>query len=195
MPTTSAGIYEVILKATYQGQEVLNVFAFLDLAGLDDKQGILASAFDLTTLPAIQTLQNTGVAYTDIICSNPTGILADVTIAPTTGAGSVVGTPMTTFVACSFRYNRVSKETRNGSKRYAGMVEENAVTTGFEAAYITIMNTAALVFGANVAGGGSSFAPIILKKPPAVGPVYTYNSVANVQVLNRQSSQNSRKAY
>lgn len=75
------------------------------------------------------------------------------------------------------------------------MVEENAGDQGFIPAYITIMGTAAAVFEANVMGGGSSFAPIILKKPPAVGPVYTYNSVANVQVLNRQSTQNSRKSY
>ena len=195
MPTTSAGIYEVVLKQTYAGQVVLNVFSYLDLAGLDDKQGVLASAFDTAVLPSIQTLQNTFVAYTDIICRNLTGILADVTIPPTTAAGSVVGATCTTFVACPFRYNRISKETRNGSKRFTGMVEENIVSDAFIVAYQTIMTTAAAVFGANVMGGGSSFAPIILRKPPDVAGVYTYNSVANVQPLNRQSSQNSRKVY
>lgn len=195
MPTTPIGIYEVTLKATYQGQVVLNVFNYLDLAALDDKQDILATAFDTAVLPSIQTLQNTGVLYTDIVCANLTGIMADVTIPPTTSGGSVIGEDMASFVACSFRYNRVTKETRNGSKRFCGMTEENAGATGFIAAYITVMTTASVVFLANVMGGGSSFAPIILKKPPAVGPVYTYNSVANVQVLNRQSTQNSRKVY
>jgi len=195
MPDSGAGIYEVVLKQTYLGVAVLNVFHYLDTALADDKQGSCGIAFNTDILTTISSLQSDQVTYDEILVRNLTGNLADVVTVPGVSNGARVGDEGTTFLAIPFRYNRTTKETRNGGKRFAGALEEFMTTTGFVAAFFTDMQTASLTLDNQIVNGGNTFSPIILKKPDLGLGIYTYNLVSNVTALNRTTSQNSRKAF
>lgn len=195
MPTTNAGIYELILNQQYNNEIIKNVFHYRHTLGEDDHQALCAQAFDEDVLANIQTLQNTQVTYDDIRVKNLTGNLADAIRVSTIPGGSIVGTPMAEFLCCPFRYNRVTKDTRNGAKRFSGMVEENTVAGDFTGAYLTIMQTTAAILEAEISTVGGVFEPIILRQLPDEFGVYTYNTVANVTALDRQTTQNSRKTF
>lgn len=195
MPITSTGIYEVVLVQTYQGQECLNVFHYLHSVGDDDKQSECATAFDADILPDIAVIQSDGVVYDDVIARNLTGNLADVTLTPTQANGDQAGLDMSCFIAIPFRYNRITKDTRNGSKRFVGLTEEDALTTGFEAAFVTLLQALAVQLAVNIVEAGNNFQPIVLTKPDDGAGNFTYNLLQNVQALNRTTSQNSRKPF
>ncbi len=195
MPDTGSGIYEVVLQQRYISEVCLNVFHFLSNINEDDNQSQMSLAFDGITLPQIALTQHVTVAYEEIIVRNLTGTLADVTLVPTTPIGLVAGTRMTTINAMPYRYNRIQKDTRDGAKRFVGIVEENALANTFEAAFFTIMQTLATFLDNGIADGGKTFNPIILKKPELGAGVWRYSQISSVTALNRITSQSSRKAF
>lgn len=195
MPQASAGLYRIILEQTYQGKEVFNVFGYLHSLSSDDEQDLAAQAFDEDIMPAIKLVQNTDVAYTSIRAINITGTLADEVITPSEAAGVVTGATVASFVAASFRYNRETKDTRNGAKRLAGMVEENMSGVGFTSPYFTLLGTLAAVFGTDISTVGGIFTPIILGPETVTPGTWLYNTIVSVQALNRATSQVSRKVF
>lgn len=195
MPQTSAGLYRVILEQEYQNRVVFNVFGYLHSLGQDDEQDLAAQAFDEDIMPQIKTVQGFALDYTSIRAINITGSLADVVITPSEASGIVAGDAVTGFVAAPFRYNRETKDTRNGSKRLCGMVEQNLVTTGFEAAYFILLQSLATVFGTDISTVGGIFTPIILGEETITPGTWNYNTIVSVQALQRSTSQVSRKAF
>lgn len=195
MPVTGSGIYEVVLEQTYQNQEIFNVFHYLNTLGLDDEQEKCADAFDETLMATLAGLQSTNLDYNLIRVANLTGNLADFSKVPSQGDGDVVGSDIVSFTAFSFRYNRETKDTRNGAKRFAGLIEENVQSTGFGPTFFSSLQAFAILLGNDISTVGGIFSPIILRKPPAAGPLYTYNTVSSVTALNRTTTQSSRKVF
>lgn len=195
MPTATTGIYELVLEQTYLGQIVTNVFHYLHTLGANDAQAACINAFEDDVMAPISLVQSNNLDYTNIRCANLTGFLADVNVVPTVTSGTLGGFDAASFIAVPLRYARTTKDTRNGSKRLSGMLEENMEEQGWSVSYIALMNTLATVLGTDIAFPGDIFAPIILKKPPAAGPTYTFNDVFAVQFLNRVSTQNTRKSF
>lgn len=195
MPTATAGIYEVILNQDYDNELIKNVFHYRNTLGEDDVQDLCALAFDEDLLAFVQQLQNTSLNYLDIRCKNLSGIGADAIQAPSVASGLAVGTEAASFISVPFRYDRTTKETRNGAKRFAAMVEENMVANGFTAAYQAIMLTSAAAFETEISTVGGVFEPIILRRVQIPEGTFTYNAVASVTPLNRQTTQNSRKVF
>lgn len=195
MPTAATGVYELVLSQLYLGQTITNVFQYLHTLGTDDEQLLCINAWEDDIAAPLQAVQSDTLAYTNIRCANLTGSLADVNVTPTLTVGALPGSEMASFVAAPFRYVRTTKETRNGSKRFAGMIEENTLDQGFTAAYVIAMNSFATVLATVMSVPGGIFTPIIISKPPAVGPIYTFNDVQDVQFLNRLSTQNTRKSF
>lgn len=195
MPDTGSGIYEVVLVQQYQSQEILNVFHYRSTTNADDLQNSCGLAFNVDILPTIAGLVSTGLTFVEIEVRNLTGNLADVSVVPGVANGTVIGEQATSFVSIPFRYNRTTKETRNGGKRFAGAVEEALSFTGFTASFFTTMQTAALVLDNPIVNAANTFNPIILRKPDLGLGIYRYNEVSSVQALNRSTSQNSRKAF
>lgn len=195
MPVASTGIYEIVLVCDYLAQECLNVFHYVSNVGDDDIQQECGDAFDVDNLPDIAIIQSEDLTYEEIVVRNLTGDLADAVITPTTTTGTVVGLEMPSFVAASFRYARQSKDTRNGAKRFTGMVEENVVQNSFVAAFQTLMDTLAAVLDNSISNAGKTFQPIILHKPPDGAGVYTFSTLNAVVALGRVTTQNSRKSF
>lgn len=195
MPTSTSGIYEVILEQTYQGQKLLNVFHYLNTLDTDDLQTECGTAFDEDVLASIANIQNNGVVYDTIRVANLTGTGADIFVDPSISVGVIAGFDAASFIGVPFRYNRTTKETRNGSKRFAGTTENVMLDDKFEATYFTTMQATAVVLETQISTVGGLFDPIILRKPAAAGPTFTYNEVLGVSALNRQTTQSSRKSF
>lgn len=194
MPTTTVGIYEVVLEQLYFQDEFFNVFHYLSNTSDDDVQDLCATAFDEDIMATLAPTQNVDLKYTNIRCKNLTGNLADFNLTPSQGDGDIVGAVVAGFNANSFRYNRVTKETRNGAKRFAGLVEENVIGGNFTVAYNLILDSLAAVLEVEINTVGGAFTPIILRKPP-IGDLFTYNNVQGVDNLDRMTTQNSRKRF
>ncbi len=195
MPTSTSGIYELVLEQTYLGQKILNVFHYLNTLDMDDLQTECGTAFDEDVLDAVADLQVDGLVYDNIRVANLTGTGADIFVTPSIPDGNIAGDDAAGFVAAPFRYNRTTKETRNGAKRFAGVTENVMVDDKFETTYFATMQVTALVLAAQMSTVGGLFDPIILRKPPTAGPTFTYNEVLSVSALNRQTTQSSRKSF
>lgn len=194
MPTTTVGLYEVTLEQTASGQQIRNVWHYLATLGQDDEQDLVADAFDETIMTDLAGIINSSVAFDLIRVANLTGIEADAVQSPSQGSGNVVGLNMTPVMAASFRMNRTTKETRNGSKRFAGLIEENVQGTTFAPAYLVDLQAFESLLAGQISTVGLLADPVILHKPDVAG-VWTYNEVASVTALNRVTTQNSRKSF
>lgn len=195
MPTTDTGIYELLYEQSYGEEQVLNVYHFLHSLGDDDDQDLCAQAFDEDLVTPLSLVSNAVLKYDLIRVRNLTGTLADSVKVPSVSQGVISGEVIASFVAASIRYDRVSKDTRNGAKRIVGLVEADVVASIFTTPYFTKLQTLAAVLEQDIATVGAIFHPIILRKPPDEFGTYTYNEVASCTALNRVTTQNSRKIF
>ena len=194
MPTATAGIYQVVLEQNYGSETLKNVWHYLHSVGDDDEQSDCAQAFDDDMMFTIAAITNTSLSFNEIRVANLTGLLADAVLVPSESEGNIVGSLAPSFVAASYRYVRTSKETRNGAKRFCGMVEENLNGNDFTSAYFTTLQSAETTFASTLTGATGVYEPIILRKPD-IGGVWLYNEVATVIALNRVTTQTSRKFF
>ncbi len=194
MPTTVDGLYEVILEQTIQGRNVKNVFHYLATLGQDDDQDLIATAFADDILPGLQVITSVGLTFDEVRVANLTGLLADFSLVPSTTGGNRVGSSTADFLSMPYRLIRTTKETRNGAKRFGGLLEEDIQGGGFTAAYFIEMQTFAAILAGQISTTGIIAEPIVLRKPDVLG-VWTYNEVSNVVAVNHQTTQNSRKKF
>lgn len=194
MPTTTSGLYELVLESSASGQPMKSVFHYLTTLGQDDMQEEVADSFDATIMSDLAGILNSNISFDNIRVANLTGVLADWNLTPSQGSGDVIGSNMAAFTAASYVLNRTTKETRNGAKRFPGMVEENVNGASFTGPYFTALEAFAIVLASQITGGGVNADLVILRKPDILG-VWLYNDVANAQALNRLTTQNSRKNF
>lgn len=195
MPLASTGLYSVTLNQTYQTQPVRNVFNYIEAGRLDDLQAELAVAWDSAIVPALATIQGTTVKYINVTVDNISGTLAETVITPSAAAGGVAGTDMAAYIAAPYKYQRFQTDTRNGSKRFCGMVEENVQTDVPTAAYLLTMQAIEATLAQTFVTLGGSFSPIVLRIPEVSPGTWRYADVDSVVALNRITTQNSRKRW
>lgn len=193
MAVITEGLYKIILEQTYSAQTLLNVFWFVNSLGSDDEQDKAAEAFDETILPILKAAQATSLTYTSIRAVNVTGDLADFVLTPTTLAGTSVGDPVNTFTAAGIRLNRTTKETRNGQKRFAGMVEQRMENQAWDAAFLVVLGDVADALVADISTVGGIFEPVIARQDPITPTNWFANPVASATVNAFVTSQVSRK--
>lgn len=193
MPTVTSGLYKLTFEQEYLNQITLNVHFFQNGLDLDDLQQECGDAFDEDLVPLYADVQNLSVIYENIRVDNVTGDLADVNVDPTIANGTVVGAASTSFVAATIRLDRTTKETRNGSKRVAGMVEENTNGQTWTGAFKLILDDLATGMAADISTVGGVFRPVIARPPSIAEPLWTINDVASALASNDVSSQVSRK--
>lgn len=195
MPVASTGVYEVVLRQTYQTQPMVNVFHYIEDAGQENLQDELGVAWEASIVPALATIQNDTLKYTDVKVFNLSGGQAEATITPSLAQGGVTGLDMAGYIAAPYRYNRLETTTRNGAKRFAGMVEENVQTDVPTAGYFTIMQSIEAILNNDFTTATGLFVNVILRKPANPGPTWNYSNVQSVRALNRITTQNSRKRW
>jgi len=193
VPTVTTGLYKVILQQSYSAQTILNTFWYLHTLGNDDEQDKCAEAFDLTILPVLKTIQAVSLQYVSIRAINVTGTLADFVLTPTTLLGTLTGDPVNTFTAAAIRLNRTTKETRNGQKRFAGMVEIQMNNQVWDAGYVVLLENVATALVANISTVGGIFEPVIARQDAVTPTNWIANPVASATVNSFVTSQVSRK--
>jgi len=192
-------LLQIIDHQTYLGEDLMNVYyyrwftapaldnvVYTDLLDdfkevvLDKVKEVQVSALEHTTLE-IKNLSN-GVDFA-LLVVDETGVIpaAEDALLPS-------------YVSMGFRLLRDSLVTRNGSKRYAGVIEtavEGNEFVGYGAA-IAAIETA---LSDNLHTGLiETAAPIIPKRPlvPPMGTSYVYSSVASA-LFGGLGTQNTRK--
>jgi len=198
MPVVTSGLYEVVLFQDKSGNELLNVFWYWEQGGDDGIADVLAERFDVTVLPLIAAIQETGIDYTLIRVQPVFGTGIEENLTPTTASGLVAGAAMSNAYAVSLRLFRSTNETRSGWKRFSGLVEENTNFNSFTAAYITDLDSLAFVLGQDLVDGADRFKPVIVRKPFSTvenDPDWVRNEISSVAVVDRPTTQNSRKLF
>ena len=198
MPVSTSGLYQVNLTTVADSEQMLNVFWYFHIAGTDIAAAGLWAAFDNLVVPDIADIMATGISITDLLVKPIFGTGIEVAGAPTVTAGTVAGARMNNAYAVSFRYLRGTNETRSGWKRFSGLVEENVNTNSFTAGYLTLCDTLANRLANPISSGAATFNPVLVRRPFTTVdqlPDYYTNTISDVVVANRLTTQNSRKPF
>lgn len=197
MPLVSAGLYQLELQSTVGSVTGLNVFHYIaaNFGNLLEQE--IADAFRIATVPAFLPLVHTSVSFTQINVFNLTTLDAGYELPLVGQTGTLVGDPMPSNTACSFRLNRTTRETRNGSKRFGPMNEGASNGNTFVAGYFTDMVNAAAVMigGLTLSATTASLAIVRKQTTPLPWINITYNPVSSITPLDRLTTQNSRKFF
>ncbi len=193
MPTTSNGIYKVILEQKLFGQTVFNTFYYRETGGLDGGVTELATIFDTSVASNIATIQSTSLLHTAIRVQNPTGTVADAVITPTLATGQRVGTDAPVFISAGMTFNRAGRAVRNGSKRWAGMLEEDYTVNTWDAPYLTVLGVLIPFLTLTLSAPIGTYDAVIARPPVAPSTAWTYENFPTVTVKGDVTTQNSRK--
>lgn len=197
MGTTSSGIYSVTLKCDRGGVGIYNVFWYRETAGQTGKGSDLATIFNSSIVPGIANVISSGVSMLTITVAEPTSINSDVEVPTSSSTGGLTGTTMPNFNAASIRLVRSTKETRSGYKRFGPYNEENVTGNTFDATYLGALNALAALLETTLTPSGLVFEPVIVRRQltPIPWANVLYNPISEAIVLNRPTSQVSRKPF
>lgn len=197
MPTTSAGIYSVTLNMSRGGVNIHNVFWYRETSGETGKAADLGALFNSAIIPDIADIISSAVNFDTLVVAEPTSLNADFVVATSVSTGTITGTTMPNFNAASIKLVRSTKETRSGFKRFGPYNEENVVGNGFEASYLSALNAVAADLETSLTPSGLVFQPVIVRNPKMAIPWVNvlYNPISEALVLNRPTTQNSRKPF
>lgn len=192
-------LIQVTDKQLYLNQELLNVYYYrvVSLTGLiDGYLDLMADWFESDLLPPILDIQNDYLTHVSVDIRNLSNNV-DVLERPLGILGTNVATSDTvlpSWVTVNFKLVRESLATRNGSKRYSGLLEGQ---NSFNAYAIPAPELAALetALAADVYFTAALvMEPVIVRRPivPPVGTSYTYSSIG-AAIYTRYGTQNTRK--
>jgi hypothetical protein len=196
-------VFELRDFQTFFGSTFLNVYHYVqDTAGTADSASNVAAAFLTTVLPDILAMQSESLEHT-LIEVEQLGSLTNYTTLVLIGAdGTETGSDMPQYNSAAFKLVRTTKETRNGSKRIAGMTEENVTGNNFTAGFKTEMDGVAATLESPLVSGSITHLPAIVGgkydttvTPAVLKPVanWVYNPISSVAASSRVTTQNTRK--
>lgn len=188
-------LYRVIDHQSFDGQEVLNVYHYVqtDGAGAADE---LLTAFNEDMIPSIRAVQNTSLTHTLLEAINLDNDADFGSMALTSSnAGTRAGESLPVFTCWAFRYNRATRAVRNGQKRICGPNEGDQSGGDAISAMLTPLNALAGAMEDPVTETvtSSSWKPVIVRTTGTSAPfTYTSFDISSVQYV-RISTQNTRK--
>jgi hypothetical protein len=206
MPITNLD-FQLTLNGTYGGTETWSaVFFYRTTNGSSPTAAMLAQAFDGGVIASLAAWQTTATLYSriDVInLGNPGDFFS---LDPVQAGGTFVpaeGEFSKFWDAMGFRYNRSTRLSRNGSKRFPGYDESavDAAGTVVNAPYLALLNACAAALAENRTNSGHTFRPMIPRRilvpnpgnePPEhyiLNELYPISSVT----VTGATSQNSRK--
>lgn len=195
-------VYRLTLRSTQvnePGNPYLNVFYYRIVTSPGSQvevDGLLA-AFDNSVLGDLGQVISDTVTFDllDAVQATPLGpgSLFGQRVPSTTTIGQVSGAAMPQFVSWGFRYNRGTRLTRNGYKRFSIPGENDVDGDSPTASAQTALNTLAATLGGLIANIGNVVEAVpVIARTDNTGTVLQSNSVASVQFYG-VTSQNSRK--
>lgn len=192
----SAGdVYKLTLKSHQGAVQINNVFHYRQTFGFTGGD-ILAQEFINEVYPDILPILSNYVTMDEVEWLNyndDSDFGINNSIANDTGGQA--GEVLPTFNAWGFQYNRETRSTRNGAKRFSPIAEADQNFGIPTAAAIARLDTCAASLGQFVNLGGTEiWQPVIARLSADGSTVLLTNDVKNV-TFKRLSSQTSRKNY
>jgi len=193
VPTFSVKIYEIRLRQEIFGQECVNLFYYKD-----DETGpavglaSIGTAFNLDVVSVIEEIQNNAVSGVDIRVRLLGGGVEDVQdISTQNGQRPLESQP--SFAAWGFILNRTNIDIRNGSKRFAGVSEDDttgnlpvaSIEANLDLVAIALQQTLILTNSAELS-------PVIFRRESFTDPDW-FGSVVADSSFRKITSQVSRK--
>lgn len=194
MPIMTQDLYEIKMRQTLLGQEMINLFYYADEDTGDpitiDQVGV---TFRNDVYDEIRKAQVTTVLGVDITTRKVGGINEN--ILDVLGSdGERPGPTLNSFSAWGFKLNRQNIDTRNGSKRFGGLsetdVEGNTPATLME----TILDDVAASLAISlILNSGAILRPAIFRRGSFIDDTWFGTLVSNA-IFRAVTSQVSRKA-
>lgn len=197
----SSRIFQIKDFQTLASQSLLNVYNYIATGPGDYDAEDVARAVEADVVASVAgSLQTPDVVHTIIEAEEITVLDNFFSGASVVGAGAIPGQVQPNYVAVTLSLRRATKETRNGSKRIAGISEDDMAGNIIGAGYMVGMNVVAAKMGLTLTViSGGDLTPIILsKRRDGNGdllPVsqWWYNFISDVVPSNVVTTQNSRK--
>lgn len=193
-------IIEARLFGTLFGQLHLNVFTYqIDTQnGPADYDGIADATWDIL-VPAVQQIATADLTFERVEVDNVTDGLSFGSFA-SSATGTVAGNAFSPFATWYFRYNRSTKITRSGGKRFGGVAEVEVADGVAVTSFLPTLSAAANDLEQSVTWlnptdptNAVGMSPVIVGRKPAGGyDLARVNKVESVQYVS-VSTQNSRK--
>lgn len=178
--------------------DILNVFNYV-CDTLDDVSNstinVLLADFIADVLPGILAFQSDQIVYLEVRGRQINGVTFGSQPLGSTD-GEISGSALPPYVAYEFIYRRATALTRNGFKRFAGVIEE-AIDQGgnVTGAVATALTAAQPILALELtADGVNFFRPIILGDPIPPATEFRIGEVDAIS-FQRVSTQNSRKPW
>lgn len=161
-------LYQIIDQQQLDGQTVLNVYFYKRNAPVivGNPAQAVADAFDGQVLPDILTIQSDALTHTALIVNNLFDA-SDTYTKVISEVGGSTGADSSPFDAIGFRLVQDNGSVRNGSKRYAGVLDEDSSSGIIDD---TDLITELVTLGATLIGGveigiiANALTPIIVKR-------------------------------
>jgi hypothetical protein len=188
-------VFKLTLKGTLLGQQTNNVFHYRQTVGILGGS-TMVDRFLAEVFPDIKSVLASQATFTAVEWINYNDP-SDFGLTPiTTGQnGARSGEVLPAFIAWGFNYNRSSRVTRNGSKRFAGVMEGDVINGLAVPAFLNVLEDVAGQLGQDLqAGLTEMWRPVIARISTDGATVIQTNDVQNV-TYRRITTQNSRKPY
>lgn len=188
--------YAVKLFQDFDGQQLLNVWTYEQVAGGSNQADALRDAFESTVLAEIAALQVTTIDYTNLEVFNIEFGSDYADGAPTPGSGlRTADTLLPKFVALGMRSNRDGYGSRRSFKRFGGFNEADTLSaTTWQSSIMGLADTLAAAMQGNLSDGTNTFKPIQLLSGWSPGSVPNKNfDITSWTAVNRITSQVSRR--
>ena len=194
MPSFDVDIWEIRLRQTFLGQNVVNLFYYKDtdtgdIISLDQ----ISAQFLTDVLNVIIEIQHTGVETVDIRTRKVGGTNEHV-LDGLGSDGTRPGEPLNSFSAYGFRLNRTNIDVRNGSKRFAGVSEDDVSGNGVDAILESLAEDVAQALQDDLElNSGAILTPVIYRRESFDMGTWVGTNVSG-SVFTGLTSQVSRKA-
>jgi hypothetical protein len=192
-------LLQIIDHQTYLGEDLMNVYYYrwFSAPALDNVVYTdLLDDFKEVVQDKVREVQVTALEHTTLEIKNLSNGV-DFAVIPIDLTGVIPASEdalLPSYITIGFRLLRDSLVTRNGSKRYSGIIE-TAVEGNEFVGYTTAIANMETALADNLHTGIiETCAPIIVKRPiePPVGTSYIYSSVSSV-LFGGLGTQNTRK--
>jgi len=196
--TIANDVLQVVLRSTYLGQAITNVFHYrvTSVGSVVNSAQALNAGWTASVLPSLRAITNTGINYIDLYTvnlGNPTEM--DTYILNVSGSlVAIASDQATSYMAFAFKYERTSAMFRNGWKRFAGVSDTQLQGNGMAVSLVPF-NALATALGLNlngVGGPGWTFQPFVARRPIVYG-TNPAGYPTNVVSFQRPTTQNTRK--
>ena len=187
-------IYELTDRQTFGNREIVNRYHYRNVNEAGTAED-LALAYVGDVLPFVTPLQTVNLNHfaINVINYDDPGDFIEYAI-DIDGNSTSTGDDMPPFLACRFVLHRASRDVRNGSKRYAGLREQDVVadnvTAGYKGRMVNLADALELNITSPVTG---EFELVIYGAVTPNRPTPIVVGVTGVSALFSVTTQNSRK--